>query len=93
MRSALLPNYCIVHEKYLEQQQGTKRRGRPRDDCLACQAGLSSSLCDQKGVVYWLECIVCNEECIGESQQAIRRGIGEHHANQCTEPTARDTLG
>ena len=49
VRSALVPNHCIVHEKYLEQQQGTKRRGRPRDDCLACQAGLSSSLYDQKG--------------------------------------------
>ena len=32
VRSALVPNYCIVHEKYLEQQQGTKRRGRPRDN-------------------------------------------------------------
>ena len=80
VRSALLPRTCTVHDKFLEQRNLEKRpRGKPRDDCTSCKAGLDPKLCDRQGAVYLLTCRLCSEEYVGESHRAIRTRIAEHH--------------
>ena len=82
VRSALLPKGCTVHNKYIEQQQREKKRpGKPRDDCISCQAGLERALCDQRFCVYSLTCKLCQDEYVGESQRAIRKRMLEHQAD------------
>ena len=81
VRSAFVPSKCKVHEKFKEQQQAVKRsRGKPRDDCISCQAGLDPALCDSQGAVYSIRCKFCDEEYIGETKRTVRARIGEHHA-------------
>ena len=67
-----------------------KPRGRPRDDCIACQAGLKPGRCAQKHVVYSLESKLCGEEYVGETRRRVRARLGEHHfqARNKTEGTA-----
>ena len=82
VRSALVPTGCVVHEKYAEQQQRErKRRGKPRDDCISCQAGIRERDCEKKGAVYLLKCKFCPEEYVGESQRSIRTRLQEHQAD------------
>ena len=91
VRSALSPKVkvCKVHEKFVEQQQRErKKRGKPRDDCISCKAGLDGGTCDIEGAVYCLKCNVCGEEYVGETRRVIRARVGEHHMqarNRCRE--------
>ena len=85
VRSAFVPQTCRVRRRYLEQQQSTqRRRGKPRDDCISCQAGLKDSKCEAKGVVYSLQCKLCGELYIGETKRTARARISEHHAQART---------
>lgn len=87
VRSPLLPKSCAIHDKFLAEQE-IKRRGKPRDDCISCQAGLKSSECDRRGGVYLLKCTICSEEYVGETQRTIRARLQEHHfnaRNRCKE--------
>ena len=44
VRSTFVQATCKVHEKYEEQQkEGERSRGKPRDDCLSCRAGLQTN--------------------------------------------------
>ena len=92
VRSAFSPRTCSTHELFVEQQSRAKKktRGRPRDDCIACQAGLKPGRCAQKHVVYSLECKLCGEEYVGETRRTVRARLGEHHfqARNKTEGTA-----
>ena len=82
VRSALVPVGCMIHEKFLEQQQREKKRpGKPRDDCISCQAGIKTTECDKKGAIYLLACNLCSEEYIGESQRTIRTRLLEHQSD------------
>ena len=55
VRSALLPSGCTIHDKFVEEQQQSKRRpGRPREDCISCRAGLKEAHCDWQFAVYSL---------------------------------------
>ena len=82
VRSAFVPRSCQTHQRYLEQQEAEGRpRGRPRDDCLSCQAGLQGTKCESKGVVYSLECRLCGSEYVGETKRTARARIAEHHAH------------
>ena len=82
VRSALLPARCTVHDKFEEQQRKEKRqRGKPRDDCISCQAGIRKEDCETKGAIYLLKCTLCFEEYVGESQRPIRTRLQEHHAD------------
>ena len=81
VRSAFVQATCKVHEKYEEQQRTGKRsRGKPRDDCLSCRAGLQQIMCDQKNIVYSLECRLCGAEYVGETKRTARARMSEHHA-------------
>ena len=89
VKSALIPLSCAVHEKFQSEQRAEKRRrGKPCDDCIACQAGLKGHQCDQRGVVYLLRCLLCSEEYVGETQRPVRTRLQEHHnqaRNRCKE--------
>ena len=80
VRSAFAPPSCKIHALFLQQQQAAKRsRGKPRNDCLSCQAGLRRTSCDAKGVVYSLKCQLCDAEYVGETKRTARARIMEHH--------------
>ena len=90
VRSALEPEQrtCSVHRMFVEQQSKDKKgRGKPRDGCILCKAGLGSRFCDREGAVYLLKCKICSEEYIGESQRAIRIKIGEPNNQACNRYT------
>ena len=90
IRSALTPKTCPVHEEFQRQQNATKRsRGKPRDDCISCLAGLDPSKCSQLNTVYALHCSFCGEEYIGETRRSVRKRLGDHHlqARNRTEKT------
>ena len=79
-RSAYRKTSCTVHDQYVEQERMTKRsRGKPRNDCISCQCGVSPDKCDQQGVVYSLKCNICGDEYVGESVRTIRARTSEHH--------------
>ena len=79
VRSALLPKTCPTRDRFLEQENREKKKpGKPRDDCLSCQAGIRASDCDKRGVIYSLRCNFCGEEYIGESQRPLRTRLKEH---------------
>ena len=80
VRSAFVPSECKVHEKFKEQQAVKRSLGKPRDNCISCQAGLDPALCDSQGAVYSIRCKFCDEEHIGETKRTVRAIIGEHHA-------------
>ena len=82
VRSALHPGGCIVHARFVEQQEREKkRRGKPYDDCISCQAGLQGHDCDKKFTIYWMKCKFCSKEYVGESQRPIRTRLHEHQAD------------
>ena len=81
VRSAFVQATCKVHEKYEGQQKKGKRsRGKPRDDCLSCRAGLQQIMCDQKNIVCSLECRLCDAEYVGATRRTARAKMSEHHA-------------
>ena len=81
VRSAFRPPTCEVHGKYVKQQNKERRgRGKPMDDCVSCQAGLSPHMCDRLGTVYLLTCKLCGQEYVGESHRKLRERVKEHHA-------------
>ena len=80
VRSALLEKGCRIHERFVEQNQRKKRRGKPCDDCLSCRAGIKAGDCDKRGGIYLLKCNICSEDYIGESQRPVRKRLQEHHA-------------
>ena len=80
VRSAFRPPTCELHEKFVKKQTQERRgRGKPMDDCLSCQAGLSAHLCDRTGTVYSLTCNICGQEYVGESCRKLRERVKEHH--------------
>ena len=82
VRSALLPSGCTIHDKFVEEQQQSKRRpDSPREDCISCPAGLKETLCDWQFAVYSLTCTICSKEYIGETQMPIRARVQEHFAD------------
>ena len=82
VRSALPPSGCTIHDKFVEEQQQSKRRpGRPREDCISCRAGLKETNCDRQFAVYSLTCTICSKEYIGETQRPIRARVQEHFAD------------
>ena len=86
VRSAFVQATCKVHEKFEEQQKTGKRsRGKPPDDCLSCRAGLQQIMCDQKNIVYSLECRFCGAEYVGETKRTARARMSEHHAQACNK--------
>ena len=93
IRSALTPKTCPVREEFQRQQNATKRsRGKPRDDCISCLAGLDPSKCSQLNTVYALQCSFCGEEYIGETRRSVRKRLGEHHL-QARNRTAKTPWG
>ena len=79
VRSAFRKPTCSVHDAFLEQERGKKKRGRPRNDCISCQAGLPEHKFNKQGVIYLLKCNICGEEYEGETRRTLRTRIGEHH--------------
>lgn len=82
---------CATHELFIEQESCAKRaRGKPRDDCVSCKAGVQPGCCAQANVVYALKCKLCGEEYVGETRRTVRTRIGEHHfhARNSTPGTA-----
>ena len=80
VRSAWRKPTCYVRQRFLEQENASKRsRGRPKDDCMSCLSGLKESECALTNAVYLLTCNVCGEQCIGETARKLRLRLGEHH--------------
>ena len=80
VRSALFPKKCTTREKFQEQQSlGKRLRGKPRDDCVSCLAGLHGNACEIRGAVYSLTCDECGAQYIGETQRPLKLRIKEHH--------------
>ena len=79
IQSNLSPRHCAVHEKFVEEYtQEQKRRGKPRNDCISCQAGVKEEYCDKRGAIYLLKRVFCSEEYIGETQRPLRIWLQEH---------------
>ena len=89
IRSAWSKPTCYVHERFLEQENSSKRsRGRPKDDCVACLSWLKEHECDLENVVYLLTCDICGEQYIGETARKMRVRLSEHHfqaRNRCRD--------
>ena len=77
-RSSLRPPSC-------QKQDGKtkKRRGRPSAPCTICSStpGTQTGLCNQKNVVYRLQCGACQEQYIGETGRSLGTRAAEHHAD------------
>ena len=70
---------CEVHERFVQQQNAAKRsRGKPRDDCITCRAGLSDRECDRTDTVYLMKCSLRGEH-VGETSRKLRERTAEHH--------------
>ena len=80
IRSAFVSPTCEVHERFVQQQNAAKRsRGKPRDDCITCRAGLSDRECDRTDTVYLMKCSLCDEHYVGETSRKLRERTAEHH--------------
>jgi len=78
VRSALNPAICSVSEQIEQASCAKPRRGRPRKQCMSCQAGLNQTECDTAGVVYSVKCAICKQEYIGETLRCPRERFKEH---------------
>ena len=83
----------MTHEKFLEQPQREKkiRPGKPRDNCISCQAGIKTRDCDKKDVIYLSVCKLSSEEYVEECQRMIQMRLQEHYldARKWCEETMR----
>ena len=66
--------------RVLSQQK--KKRGRPTE-CRACDAGLKNGDCMKKAVVYAMQCSICDDEYVGETERCVRERFKEHHRQAC----------
>jgi len=70
-RSALSPTECTVTAKKQQENQGRRRRGRPRSDCITCKSGLNPTDCDKTNAIYTMKCKLCKDDYIGESKRRV----------------------
>ena len=66
--------------------QRVKKRGRPKE-CRACDAGLTEGNCTRKGVIYTMQCSICEAEYVGETERCLRERFAEHHRQACAATT------
>ena len=53
-------------------------------ECRACDAGMSHGMCVKKNVVYAMDCTVCGEEYVGETERPVRVRMTEHYRDAKT---------
>jgi len=75
VRSSLCTPTCPRDEQKAREKRG---RGRPMV-CRACDAGLKKNMCVCKNVVYSMQCTICHELYVGETERPLRDRFLEHH--------------